>query len=105
MKPGTTKLFNIYKDMEGHLGAIFDTDTFVRVEEILTFNDLMHLYLVHKSFREEGFLQPMAWFEYIPFDVKMWRAKTKKELSTITFKFAVKEMRRNWNYHNLPLGW
>lgn len=78
---------------------------YVKISEILSFEDLMRLYLVHKSLREEGFLQPVIFFEFIDFDIAFLHKKNKEELSKVVLKHAIKEMKRNWNYHNLPLGW
>ena len=102
-KTEITKLFNVYMNCD-RFGVVHG-NKYIKISEILSFEDLMRLYLVHKSLREEGFLQPVIFFEFIDFDIAFLYKKNKEELSKVVLKHAIKEMKRNWNYHNRPTGW
>lgn len=100
------KFANVYAEWDDVSKCFYGTLEYVRLREILTDEDYIQFMLAHKGYREEGFCQPIWWFEYIPLDEAMWKnASTKRDFSRNVLKFALKELKRNWHFHNLPYGW
>ena len=77
-KTEITKLFNVYMNCD-RFGVVHGNE-YVKISEILSFEDLMRLYLVHKSLREEGFLQPVIFFEFINFDIAFLHKKKQRRV-------------------------